>query len=283
MTLSIERTIQEGAKILQDAAVDEPRREAASLLAHVLGRDRSFLIAHSNDSLPDELSQTFRNLITRRSQGEPLQYITGHREFFKLEFEVSPAVLIPRPETELIVEAALELCKEEPAPIIAEIGTGSGCIAISILHELGDAVAVATDISDAALLMARRNAERHGVHERLTLIRSDCFAAVPNTKLFSLIVSNPPYVSDEELEHLGPEVRFEPRAALAGGKDGLVVVRRLLNEARPFTRSQGHLVFEIGFGQSAAVEQLIDRRVWKLVEIRKDLQGIPRTFVLQGI
>lgn len=282
MTLSIERTIQEGAKILQDAAVEETRREAASMLAHVLGRDRSFLIAHSHEPLPDEQYQTFKNLITRRSQGEPLQYITGHREFFKLDFEVSPAVLIPRPETELIVEAAVELCGDEPSPVIADIGTGSGCIAISVLHELGDAVAVAADISAAALHIAKRNAERHGVHDRLTLVQSDCFAAVPNTKAFSLIVSNPPYVSDEELEHLGREVRFEPRAALAGGKDGLSVVRRLLNEARPFMRPQGHLVFEIGFGQSEPVEQLIDRRVWKLLEIRKDLQAIPRTFVLQG-
>ena len=178
MTVSIERTIQEGAKILQEAAVDETRREAASLLAHVLGRDRTFLIAHSDESLPDEQYQTFKNLITRRSQGEPLQYITGHREFFKLDFEVSPAVLIPRPETELIVEAAIELCKDEPEPVFADIGTGSGCVAISILHELGNAVAVAADISVAALHIAQRNAERHGVHERLTLIQSDCFAEV---------------------------------------------------------------------------------------------------------
>jgi release factor glutamine methyltransferase len=282
MTLSIERTIQEGAKILQDAVVDESRREAVSLLAHVLGRDRSFLIAHSDESLPDEQYQTFKSLITRRSQGEPLQYLTGHREFFKLDFEVSPDVLIPRPETELIVEAAIELCKAEPAPVIADIGTGSGCIAISLLHELGNAVAVGADISVAALHLAQRNAERHGVQERLTLVQSDCFAAVPDTKPFSLIASNPPYVSDEEIEHLGREVRFEPRAALAGGPDGLSVIRRLLSEARRFIRPQGYLVFEIGFGQSEAVEQLIERPVWKLLEIRKDLQGIPRTFVLQG-
>ena len=282
MTVSIESAIQEGAEILREGAVNEARREAGSLLAHVLDRDRSFVIAHAGDSLADDQYQNFRRLISRRARGEPLQYITGHREFFKLDFEVSPEVLIPRPETELIVETALELCKDDPAPVIADIGTGSGCIAISVLHELRAAVAVATDISLAALRVAQRNAERHRVHRRLTLIESDCFAAVYVTKPFSLIASNPPYVSDDELEHVPREVGFEPRAALAGGADGLSVIKRLLNEARPFIRSKGYLVFEIGFGQSEAVEKLIDRRIWKLLNIRKDLRGIPRTFVLQG-
>lgn len=281
MTVSIESAIREGAEILREGAVNGARREAGLLLVHVLDRDRGFVVAHAADSLGDEQYHDFCRLISRRTRGEPLQYITGHREFFKLEFEVSPDVLIPRPETELIVEAAVELCKEDPAPFIADMGTGSGCIAISVLHELRAAVAVATDISIAALHVAQRNAERHGVHQRLTLIESDCFAAVRLTKPFSLIASNPPYVSDDELERVPREVCFEPRGALAGGVDGLSVIRRLLNEARPFIRPEGYLVFEIGFGQSELVEKLIDRRVWKLLEIRKDLQNIPRTFVLQ--
>jgi len=282
MTVSIESAIEEGAESLRKGGVNEARREAGSLLAHVLDRDRGFVIAHASDSLADAQYHDFHRLISRRTRGEPLQYITGHREFFKLDFEVSPDVLIPRPETELIVEAALELCKDDPAPFLADIGTGSGCIAISLLHELPAAVAVGTDISRAALNVARRNAERYGVHERLTLVESDCFAAVCLTNPFSLITSNPPYVSEAELERVPREVRFEPRAALAGGPDGLSVIRRLLTEARPFIRSGGHLVFEIGFGQRETVEKLIDRRLWKLREIRKDLQGIRRTFVLQG-
>ena len=281
MTVSIESAIQEGAEKLRAGTVTEARREAGSLLAHVLERDRGFVIAHAGDSLADALYDDFRRLISRRTRGEPLQYITGHREFFKLDFEVSPDVLIPRPETELIVEAVLELCKDDPSPFIADIGTGSGCIAISVLHELPAAEAVATDISLAALHVARRNAERHGVQRRLTLVESDCFEAVCLPKPFLLIASNPPYVADDELERVPREVRFEPRTALAGGQDGLSVIRRLLDDARPFLCSGGHLVFEIGFGQSDAVEQLMDRRVWKLREIRKDLQGIPRTFVLQ--
>lgn len=282
MTVSIETAIQKGAEQLRKGSVTEARREAGSLLAHVLKRDRGFVIAHAGDSLADAPYQNFLFLISRRMRGEPLQYLTGHREFFKLDFEVSPDVLIPRPETELIVEASLELCKADPAPFIADLGTGSGCIVISVLHELPEAKAVATDISPAALQVAKRNAEHHGVSGRLTLVESDCFAAVCDTKPFSLITSNPPYVSDGDLELVPSEVRFEPRAALAGGPDGLSIIRRLLGEARPFIRSGGYLVFEIGFGQRESVAKLIDRQVWDLIEIRNDLQDIPRTFVLQA-
>lgn len=281
MNVSIETAIQEGAQILRDSAVVEARREAGSLLGHVLGRDRSFVVTHAHDPLEDRPFAAFRNLIMRRAGGEPLQYLTGHQEFFKLDFEVSPGVLIPRPETELIVEIALELGRNDPAPLLADIGTGSGCIAISLLHELPAAVAVATDISRVALNVAQRNAERHDVLGRLTLVESDLFSEVHVAKPFSLITSNPPYVSDDELRGVQREVAFEPRAALAGGPDGLAVIRRVLVEAHLYLRSDGHLVFEIGFGQADAVEQLIDLRVWKLLEIRKDLQGIPRTFILQ--
>ncbi len=282
MNLSIGNEVRESAQRLGEAAITEPRREAGSLLAHVLGRDRSFIIAHAKDQLTEEECAAFRSLIERRASGEPLQYLTGHQEFFKLDFAVTPAVLIPRPETELVIETALELLQGDPEPYIADIGTGSGCIAISILHQLSAARAVATDISRDALQVAQRNAERHGVADRLALLESDCFSAMDANRRFTLIASNPPYVSDDELTDLQREVRHEPRAALAGGPDGLSIIRRLLLEARPFLRSSGHFVFEVGFGQSAAVEQLIDPRVWKLVEIRTDLQRIPRTLVLQG-
>jgi release factor glutamine methyltransferase len=189
-------------------------------------------------------------------------------------------VLIPRPETELVVETALELLKNDLQPHVADIGTGSGCIAISLLHELPEARAVATDISPAALGVAQRNADRHGVSNRLKLIESNGFAAMDERGL-SLIVSNPPYVGEDELESVQREVRHEPRVALVAGDDGLSLIRRLLLEARPYLRSGGHLVFEIGLGQSTLVEQLIDAEVWTLLEIRSDLQGIPRTVVLR--
>jgi release factor glutamine methyltransferase len=281
MSLSIGGAVMEGAQRLSKSAVAEPRREAGSLLAYALGRDRGFVIAHAADVLNDDECKTFRSLIARRAAGEPLQYITGHQEFFKLDFEVTPDVLIPRPETELIIETALELLRDDPKPYVADIGTGSGCIAISILHELSAARGVATDVSPAALRVAQRNAARHGVADRLTVLESDCFSALETTGSFSLITSNPPYISDDDLQDLQREVNYEPRAALAGGAGGLSVIRRLLLEAPPFLRPDGYFVFEIGFGQSEVVEKLIDRRVWELLEVRPDLQRIPRTFVVR--
>src|SRR5712692_6409100 len=276
MNISISKAILEGARVLREAGVAEARREAGSVLAYAVGRDWTFVITHADEPLETEAIETFRTLIERRAAGEPLQYITGHQEFFKLDFEVTPDVLIPRPETELIVEIALELLKDDPDPFIADIGTGSACIAISVLHELGAARAIATDTSPGALRVALRNARRHEVSDRLTLKESDCFSALDAERRFSLIASNPPYISNDEMKGLQREVSYEPRAALAGGPDGLDIIRRLLSEAAPFLRSGGHLVFEIGFGQKAAVEQLINREVWELTGTRPDLQGIAR-------
>jgi release factor glutamine methyltransferase len=284
MTFSIADAIKKGAQQLRAGGVTEWQRDAASLLAHLLDRDRTFIIAHAGDALNDEQFEFFQSLIERRAAGEPLQYITGHQEFFKLDFEVTPAVLIPRPETELIVETALELLPDDRAARIADIGTGSGCLAISLLHEHPAGRAVAIDVSPAALRIAQRNADRHGVADRLDLLGSDTLSALDAAQVewrFDLVVSNPPYVSEDEMKTLQREVNHEPRTALAAGADGLSIIRRLLHEAPPFLRSGGHLVFEIGFGQSEAIEQLIDRHVWNLIERREDLQRIPRTFVLQ--
>lgn len=281
MSLSIESAIKDGIQTLAKAGVTEARREAGSLLAHVLRRERGFIIAHADDSLTDDQIEAFRFLTRRRSLGEPLQYLTGHQEFFKLDFEVTPDVLIPRPETELIVELALDLLRDDPEPFFADIGTGSGCIAISLLHEMPNARAVATDISPAALAVAERNAERHEVSSRLTLLDSDCMFALDPTRPFALIVSNPPYISDRELKEIQREVKEEPQAALAGGPDGLAVIRQLLREAPAFVAPQGYLVFEIGFGQGAAINQLISADDWEHLGIRNDLQSIPRTVVLR--
>jgi release factor glutamine methyltransferase len=282
MSLSIARAISEGATALGTAGVADARREAGSLLAHTIGRDRSYIITHKDDPLTNEQVEAYFVFVARRAGGEPLQYITGHQEFFKLDFEIMPDVLIPRPETELLVEIALAILKDIPEPLIADIGTGSGCIAISLLHELTRARALATDISPAALEVARRNAQRHGVLDRMMLVQSDCFSNLDAQQTFSLILSNPPYIADRDLETLQREVRkHEPQAALKGGEDGLSVIRRLLLEASRFLRSGGTLVFEIGFGQSEAVKQLIEPHAWNLIEIRQDLQGIPRAVILE--
>lgn len=283
MSVTIKKAVGDGAETLARNSVAEPRSEASLLLMHLLNCDRTFLITHSERILSADQLKQFRSLVSRRAQGEPLQYLTGHQEFFKLDFELTRDVLIPRPETELIVEVGLELLKHEPTPTFADIGTGSGCIAISLLHELPNARAVAVDLSPAALAVATKNAERHQVINRLRLVESDLFSTLDSRERFDVIVSNPPYVPVNDLTDLQREVRHEPQAALDGGADGLAVIRRLLNDAPKFLRSAGYLVFEIGIDQADAIKRMLDQTAWELIEIRNDLQGIPRTVVLRRI
>lgn len=283
MSTSIAQAILQGANKLRQAGVPDERREAGSLLMYVLDRDRSYILTHAEAELSDEQVEKFIDSVDERGRGKPLQYITGCQEFFGLEFEVNSDVLIPRPETELLVEAALSLVSQNETPFICDVGTGSGCIVVTLLHKLPRARAVALDISPAALAVAERNATRHGVHDRLSLIASDCFAGLgpASGPGFDLIVSNPPYVAEPAIDGLQREVRdFEPRAALVSGQDGLIVIRRLLLESRDYLKSGGLLVFEIGFDQHDAVRQLIDENSWKLLEIYDDLQGLPRTVAL---
>ena len=283
---TIARAVVEAAQILRRAGVPEARREAASLVEHVTGRDRTFLITSAETMLaPDEVKR-LRGLVERRAAGEPLQYITGHQEFYKLDFEVTPDVLIPRPETELLVETALDLLDERHGPALAlDVGTGSGCIAVSLLHERPSVRAIGVDISEPALRVAARNAARAGVDERLRLLASDGLSALdPSRARFEMIVSNPPYVTEDALGGLQREVRdYEPRVALTPGGDGLRIIRALLSDAPRFLNPGGHLLLEIGFDQHEAVERLIDPRVWELLAIHKDLQGIPRTVALRKI
>jgi release factor glutamine methyltransferase len=282
MSLSIHAAIQEGRDALHEAGIADSRRLAGSLLVSVLNRDQIFLLAHRDEYLTGRELQDFRSFIARRLSGEPLQHITGFQEFYKLKFEVTPDVLIPRPETEAIVEIALGLLKDEAAPFIADIGTGSGCIAISFLKERPDARAVGSDISVAALAVAGRNARRYGVSDRLALLESDSFVKFIPSAQFSLIASNPPYVPEADWANLPREVRdHEPRTAFVSGADGLDSIRRLLPDSPTFLRAHGFLLFEIGFGQEETVRGLIEPSVWNLLEIRRDLQGIPRTVVLQ--
>jgi release factor glutamine methyltransferase len=303
MPTSIAEAILQGAHDLRKAGVPEARREAGSLLVHVIGRDQTFILSHADDPISEEQLEKFRRTLEWRARGKPLQYITGHQVFFGLDFEVTRDVLIPRPETELLVETALKLLSNaEAAPLICDVGTGSGCIAITLLHELRrrhnrpDARAVAIDISAAALAVAERNAARYSVTERISFVVSDCFAALDHRdqgnpgnsprELFDLIVSNPPYVANGAISGLQREVRdFEPRLALEAGVDGLSIISRLLVDAGAFLKTGGHFLFEIGFDQSEAVESLIEpmvsRGAWRLLDIYPDLQGIPRTVVLQ--
>ena len=200
--------IREGAQIFHDTGLAEARREAGGLLQHVISRDRTFVLAHPEQQLTEGQLQTFQELLKRRAAGEPLQYLTTQQSFFGLDFEVAPGVLIPRPETELLVELALETIQGTQAPRICDVGTGSGCIAITLLHERKDAHAVAIDISAAAIEIAKRNAVRHQVESRLTFVHANCFSSLsPADFSFDLIVSNPPYLAENDFPGLQREVQ----------------------------------------------------------------------------
>lgn len=282
-SFSIAQATLEATQVLRRAGVPDARRDAASLLAHTVARDRTYIITHAERLLAASDVRRFREYVERRAAGEPLQYITGHQEFFNLDFEVTRDVLIPRPETELLVETALELLAGAHAPRICDVGTGSGCIIVTLLHERPQAQGVGLDISEAALRVAARNSARHGVQNRLALAASDCFDALsePHAR-FTMIVSNPPYVAAEAIAGLQREVReYEPSVALTPGTDGLRVIRRLLMDAPRFLDSGGHLLLEIGFDQHEAVHSIINPQVWQLLDIHKDLQGIPRTVAMR--
>lgn len=283
-TYSIAEALREASRVLENSSVPEARREAGSLLSFVLGKDRTFLISHAEDQVDDDSLNRFREFVERRAAGEPLQYITGVQDFYGREFRVTPDVLIPRPETELLVEAALEVNSSDSA-FICDVGTGSGCIALTLLCELPGARAVAVDKSAAALEIAKFNAAKQAVADRAVFVVSDCFDALnDHAYQFDLIVSNPPYVSESHLAGLQREVRdHEPLVALSPGPDGLSVIRRLLTDAPRYLKTNGYLLMEIGFDQGENVRDLIDESVWSLLEVRPDLQCIPRIVVLRKL
>ncbi len=282
MTLSIAEAILEASQILRKAGVPESRREAGSLLAHVINKDRTFLISYAEDELSAEEFENFRESVERRAKGEPLQYITGSQDFYGRRFRVSPDVLIPRPETELLVEAALEVMSD--TSFVCDVGTGSGCIAITLLCERSQARGVAVDVSESALEIAKQNACDIGVADRLSFVISDCFNSLPESFApFDLIVSNPPYVAGNVVSGLQREVKdHEPLVALSPGPDGLSIIRRLIDEAPQFLQKDGCLLMEIGFDQGEAVKELAQRSQLQLVDIRPDLQGIPRIVIMRS-
>ncbi len=254
--------------------------DARLLAQHVLGWSTERFLAERQSPEPAGFGAEYDALVSRRAGREPLAYIVGVREFWGLDFEVTPAVLIPRPATELIVEAVLHRFDDRrAAPAIADLCTGCGCVAVAIAHERPAASLVATDISDAALRVARRNAERHGVASRVRFARGDLLA--PLDGIFDAIVANPPYVVEGAGPALQPEVRdYEPALALFGGADGLELVTRLVADAPPRLHSGGLLVFEFGLGQDVEVETLLAASPHlDLVDVRRDLDGIARTAV----
>jgi release factor glutamine methyltransferase len=275
---NISLAITSAAQRLEKAGIPEARREAASLLRYVIGRPASFLIAHPDYRLTPDESAKFENAVRRRENREPFQLIVGTQEFYGLDFEVAAGVLIPRPETEILVEKAVNILYGLSEPRILEIGVGTGCIIVSVLHSVPAARAIGVDISDKALELAARNAARHGVSERLFLRKTDLFEGISGA--FAMIVSNPPYVPAADATSLQPEViDFDPPKALFGGEDGLEMIRRVLTESPKHIDPGGYLLMEFGFGQETSVKDLLADGNWGEIEILDDLQGIPRTLV----
>ena len=265
--------------------VESPRLDAEVLLSHVLGKARIYLYVHFDEPLEKKELAAYRELVRKRVQRVPVAYLVGSREFMGLDFRVSTATLVPRPDTEILVQAALERLKKIPgteggAVRFADIGTGTGAICLSVLHFLPGAEAVTVDISPEALAVARENAEALGLSERIAFFEGDLLEPVKGQR-FHAILSNPPYIPDGDIAGLAPEVKGnEPMTALAGGRDGLDFYRRLCREAPSLLEPGGFLAFEVGIRQAEAVAGMAKEHVligW--TEILKDLSGIERVVV----
>ncbi|HUU14161.1 MAG TPA: peptide chain release factor N(5)-glutamine methyltransferase [Terriglobia bacterium] len=305
--MQLRATLQAGLQYLLERHVPSAQLAAELLLMHVLGCDRGYLHAHPERELSAESTERYMQLIAERATGKPTQYITGHQEFWGLDFEVTPEVLIPRPETEHVVEAVLDLAQrlglnKDARLRIADVGTGSGCIALALAHEFPRAVIFGVDISRRALVVASTNALRLGKPERVKFLESDLLARLLDDDFvgtFDFVVSNPPYVGRDSLDMVQREVReFEPRVAWGGLDKGDEVYRRLFPQALQALKPGGSVVVEIGYNMREAVVSLLEHDVapafrpaqddarlkagatqtarWEEIEVRPDLRGIPR-------
>ncbi|MCC7475915.1 MAG: peptide chain release factor N(5)-glutamine methyltransferase [Pirellulales bacterium] len=283
---TIGRLLTWTVEYLGSHGAENPQLDAQVLLAHARGCQRIELYAAYTESASDELRTKFRELVKRRAAGTPVAYLVGHREFYSLDFEVTPDVLIPRPETESLVVALLDRAKLRKASAsagelpmeIVDVGTGSGILAVCAAKYLPETRVTAIDISPAALAVARRNAARHGVEARIQFLEADLLSAEPAEPRFDYIVSNPPYISSAEMTQLAPDVRdHEPHLALCAGEAGTEVIARLVEQAVPRVKPGGSLLVEISPMIAAAVEELVRKRPeFELGPTVKDLAGHAR-------
>lgn len=296
---SVQAAVREAARQLRQAGIDEPRLTAELLLAHAGGCARIDLYRRPDDPLAPDVQERFRSFLARRLAREPIQHILGRTEFWSRPILCDRRALIPRPETELVVEVALQILRERaplsvgaPRPIardtllLADIGAGTGCIAVALAAELPNARLYASDISREALDLAAENLRLNGVERRVRLLEGDLtepFRTVGLIGQFDLVVSNPPYIPDAEIPALQPEVReHDPARALAGGPDGLRLIERLLTDVPALLRLDGHFVFEIGAGEAEAVQDMIRRTgAWRAVRVHRDGAGIERVLAIQ--
>ena len=274
--MTLKEALSRARGILEASGIEDVPLETELLLRHALKIDRTRLYQELNGELSPEDEETFRELTERRLKGEPSAYITGHREFYGLDFYVNPHTLIPRPESELLVETALRLASERPLPTIADIGTGCGAIAVSLARALPEATVYATDLSTAALEVARINCRQHGVKDRVRLLAGDMLEPLPHP--IDLIIANLPYVRRAEI---APD-SFEPLLALDGGHEGTESIARLCRQAKDKLAEGGSLLLEIGQGQSETISDLLAGLFSQgEIAVAPDLGGIERVISLQ--
>lgn len=255
---------------------DRARMDSELLLMHVLERNKAWLMTHGEDDVPEVLCFRFAEFLERRYRGEPIQHITGECEFYGLPFKITRDVLVPRPETEHLVERVVQLARPFGRPRIVDIGTGSGAIAVALAHTLPAAIITATDLSQSALAVARENAARNHAEGRIRFLNGDLLAPLAGEE-FDVVASNPPYVPNGDRELIAVEVReYEPALALFGGVDGLDIYCRLIPAAHAALVPGGFIVLEIGFKQAGAIEQLLLAHQFRNIQFTLDLQGIPR-------
>lgn len=279
---SASRLLERGASELERVGVADSRFQAELLLRHALGCSRESLLARLHEPVPAEVSGHFFQLVERRRGRVPVQYVLGTQEFYGLSFRVTPAVLIPRPESEGIVEEAVAELGNAESPLVVDVGCGSGCLAVAIAHTLLRARLIAIDASPAALAIARENALSHGVASRIEFLEGDLLEPLTVENVDAVVV-NPPYIPEAELKTLEPEVsEHEPRDALVGGRDGLAVIERLLPAAHRALRRGGFLFMEIGHDQDERVRELVAGAGLSHVRTTRDLAGIPRIIVARN-
>jgi release factor glutamine methyltransferase len=278
--VTIASLLSSATKMLAEAGVDDAPLNAELMLAQVLGLSRTSLVTESSSPVPDEAREIFLGMLQRRSQREPLQHILGEAHFYGLVFTVNSDVLVPRPETELLVEQAVEFLRTRRNSQVFDFGTGSGCIPITIAKEVPEVRIWSVDISEAARSVAKSNAEKNGVADRIQFLLGDGFDVLDDSQRFDLIVSNPPYIPTADLKELQPEVRdFDPALALDGGADGLDFYRRLAREAGWWLVPGGKIMIELGHDQAVAVRALFESEMWIVENVLDDYSRIPRILI----
>jgi release factor glutamine methyltransferase len=283
--VTVLEVIQRSTDFLAKKGVESPRLQIELFLAHALKIPRLNLYLNFERHLSEAEVDAVRQMVKRRGRREPLQHITGATSFCGLEIKVTPAVLVPRPETELLAECAWKFLNERasatPGPVAAlDFGTGSGCLAVAMAVNAPAARVLAVDVSEGALEVARENAASHRLADRIQFVRGNGFDALPGGGPFDLIVSNPPYIPSREIEMLQPEVRdFDPRLALDGGEDGLGFFRELAAKSKNFLRPAGKLMLEFGDGQEAKLQELLAENTWMVEAVERDYTGCPRFLV----